>query len=276
MSRAVAIMSVVTLLAAVPALAQEAAPGPGTVEVTIIPGGATFFTSKGAGPEFGNYTYGGALAVNFNRYVGIEGEVGGTIGIAQDLTFRGSYGTGFLPPSINQIVPGNPTSTTATLIDPKRGSISAATGPFDLVTGGNPTLVPEESRSWSFGMIFTPRFVENLRVSIDYTNIQKTDEIGTFASVQQALDLEDLIPGRITRAPLNAQDQALGYTAGAVQRTRPDDGPLAHRVEGRGREQEDLSRDGRQVVHARRTAADHVPGAVHQPDPQQRQGRRRH
>jgi Outer membrane protein beta-barrel domain len=90
MSRAVAIMSVVTLLAAVPAFAQEATPGPGTVEVTIIPGGATFFTSKDAGPEFGNYTYGGALAVNFNRYVGIEGEVGGTVGIAQDLTFRGS------------------------------------------------------------------------------------------------------------------------------------------------------------------------------------------
>jgi hypothetical protein len=90
MSRAVAIMSVVTLLAAVPAFAQEVAPGPGTVEVTIIPGGATFFMSKGAGPEFGNYTYGGALAVNFNRYVGIEGEVGGTVGIVQDLTFRGS------------------------------------------------------------------------------------------------------------------------------------------------------------------------------------------
>jgi Outer membrane protein beta-barrel domain len=90
MSRAVAIMSVVTLLAAVPAFAQEVAPGPGTVEVTIIPGGGTFFTSKGEGPDFGNYTYGGALAVNFNRYVGIEGEVGGTVGIAQDLTFRGT------------------------------------------------------------------------------------------------------------------------------------------------------------------------------------------
>src|SRR5262245_23400211 len=89
MSRAVAILSVVTVLAAVPAFAQESAPGPGTVEVTVIPGGATFFTSKGAGPDFGSYTYGGAVAFNFNRYVGIEGEVGGTVGVAQDLTFGG-------------------------------------------------------------------------------------------------------------------------------------------------------------------------------------------
>jgi Outer membrane protein beta-barrel domain len=90
MSRVVAIMSVAAILAAGPAFAQEVAPGPGTVEVTLIPGGATFFTSKDAGPEFGNYTYGGAVALNFNRYVGIEGEAGGTVGIAQDLTFRGS------------------------------------------------------------------------------------------------------------------------------------------------------------------------------------------
>ena len=90
MSRLVAIISMGAILAAVPAFAQEVAPGPGTVEVTIIPGGATVFTSKDAGPKFGNYTYGGAVALNFNRYVGIEGEAGGTVGRAQDLTFSGS------------------------------------------------------------------------------------------------------------------------------------------------------------------------------------------
>jgi len=79
--------SVMLLLAAVPASAQEVSTSPGTIEVTIIPGGATFFTSKGQGPEFGNYTYGGAVTYTINRFVGIEGEVGGTAGIAQDLHF---------------------------------------------------------------------------------------------------------------------------------------------------------------------------------------------
>lgn len=74
------------LFGAAQAMAQETAPGPGTLEVTVTPAGATFFTSQGSSPEFGNYTYGGALTYNINRIVGIEGEVGGTAGIAQDLT----------------------------------------------------------------------------------------------------------------------------------------------------------------------------------------------
>ena len=73
------------VLTAAPSFAQEVAPGPGTLEVTVIPAGGTFFTSKGSNPDFGNYTYGGAVAVNFTRFVGIEGELGGTTGIAQDL-----------------------------------------------------------------------------------------------------------------------------------------------------------------------------------------------
>jgi hypothetical protein len=72
--------------------AQEATPGPGAVQVTIIPGGATFFTEgKNAnGPSFGNYDLGAGLAVNFNRYVGIEGEVSGALGISQDLQLGGA------------------------------------------------------------------------------------------------------------------------------------------------------------------------------------------
>jgi hypothetical protein len=71
--------------------AQEAAPGPGTVAVTIIPGGATFFTesNNAKGPSFGNYGLGGAVEVNFTRYVGVEGEVTGALGITQNLTQGG-------------------------------------------------------------------------------------------------------------------------------------------------------------------------------------------
>jgi hypothetical protein len=69
--------------------AQETSPGPGTVEVTVIPGGATFFTSGDHGTEFGNYNLGGALTYNINRIVGVEGEVVGSLGIAQDLQVGG-------------------------------------------------------------------------------------------------------------------------------------------------------------------------------------------
>src|SRR4029077_1739841 len=59
-------------------------------EVTVIPGGGTFFTSKNGAPKFGDYTLGGAMTYNINRVVGIEGEVGGSVGVAQDLAFGGS------------------------------------------------------------------------------------------------------------------------------------------------------------------------------------------
>jgi hypothetical protein len=82
------------LIGASGALAQsrESTPGPGLVEVTIIPGGGTFFTESkdSRGPSFGNYDLGGSVAVNFNRYVGVEGEVSGAIGISQTLDFGGA------------------------------------------------------------------------------------------------------------------------------------------------------------------------------------------
>jgi hypothetical protein len=124
MTRAIGIwFSVLSVLAAAPASAQELSAGPGTVEVTLIPGGGTFFTSKGQAPEFGSYTYGGALTYNVNRFVGIEGEVGGTAGIVQDLNFGGT--------TANLKTPNSLTYTGNVVI-------SAATGhsvvPF--VTGG--------------------------------------------------------------------------------------------------------------------------------------------
>jgi hypothetical protein len=73
------------------AYAQESTAGPAPVVVTIIPGGATFFTEgkNTKGPSFGNYDLGAGVTVNVNRFVGVEGEVSGALGIAQDLTLTG-------------------------------------------------------------------------------------------------------------------------------------------------------------------------------------------
>ena len=89
MKRLIAILLTVTAIgAATPAFAQESAPGPGKVVITVIPAGATFFTEakdSTLGPSFGSYDLGGSVTVNFNRYVGIEGEVSGAIGVPQSL-----------------------------------------------------------------------------------------------------------------------------------------------------------------------------------------------
>ena len=73
------------------AQSEESSPGPGRLEITVIPGGATFFTEgkDTQGPSFGNYDLGAGVGVNFNRYVGVEGEVSGLIGVSQSLDFAG-------------------------------------------------------------------------------------------------------------------------------------------------------------------------------------------
>jgi hypothetical protein len=86
------LLAIVGVAGATQAYAQEsAAAGPGPVVVTIIPGGATFFTegTEAKGPSFGNYDLGAGVTVNFNRFIGIEGEVSGALGITQDLTLPG-------------------------------------------------------------------------------------------------------------------------------------------------------------------------------------------
>jgi hypothetical protein len=86
------LLAVAGITSASQAYAQESAAGPAPVVVTIIPGGATFFTEgkDAGGPSFGNYDLGGAVTVNINRFVGIEGEVSGALGVTQDLALGGA------------------------------------------------------------------------------------------------------------------------------------------------------------------------------------------
>jgi hypothetical protein len=84
-----ALLVLAGLASSTPARAQDTTRPVGhTVVVSVIPGGGTFFTTgkNNGGPSFGNYSLGGAVAVNLTRVVGIEGEFGGTVGITQAVT----------------------------------------------------------------------------------------------------------------------------------------------------------------------------------------------
>jgi hypothetical protein len=91
MKRWIAVMVTVVGLTGASAFAQEVKQAPGRANVTIIPAGGVFFTEgkNNKGPSFGDYGLGGAFDVNFNRYVGVEAEVSGAIGVAQDLKLTG-------------------------------------------------------------------------------------------------------------------------------------------------------------------------------------------
>jgi Outer membrane protein beta-barrel domain len=94
--------------------AQDLAPGPGTLEVTVMPAGGIFFTSKDAAPSFGNYTLGGVVTHNINQIISVEGEVSGSLGISQDLDFGGVTTDAKSPNTLNysgNVVVSMPTHT---------------------------------------------------------------------------------------------------------------------------------------------------------------------
>ena len=87
MRRIAVLLTTALIVGAGCAYAQEASPGPGTVEVSYIPAGAAFFTSRKGSPSFGNYGFGSAVTFRINRFVGIEGEIGSMIATTSDLQF---------------------------------------------------------------------------------------------------------------------------------------------------------------------------------------------
>ncbi len=123
-----------------------------------------------------------------------------------DVTLRASFGTGFLPPSLTQVAQIESLQSSSFNTDPKRGNTSVYVDtPFTNFNGGGPGLRPEQSESWSAGMILTPRIAPGLRLSVDYTKIDKVDEIQN-PGAQFILDNEDRLPGRIVRGPTRVGD----------------------------------------------------------------------
>ncbi len=163
------------------------------------------YTTHGTAPNFRSVPSLQGPFPEFARHTGEVASNDHTVGVRympfQDLALRASVGTGFLPPSVSQVVsnvfPAFSFGSFGT--DPKRGGTQMdANGSFDYIYGGNPDLQPELSDNLSLGMIFTPRWAPGLRLSVDYTRIKKVDEIQS-ASEQYFLDNEDFLPGRIVR-----------------------------------------------------------------------------
>lgn len=113
----------------------------------------------------------------------------------EGIVFRGSYATGFLPPSIVETGYFE-SQVTFTRPDPLRGN-STERYTITAISGlGSENLKPETSETFSAGVILTP--VEGLRISADYTQIKKEDEIGVIP-YDYLLANPDLFPGRVVR-----------------------------------------------------------------------------
>ncbi len=123
-------------------------------------------------------------------------------------TLRASYGEGFVAPNYSQLAEPTLSATLMTITDPKRGNEQNTE--VAALTGGNPDLIPEESKSVNIGWVFTPDFAPDLRWSLDYYHIKKDNNISNL-SAQQILADEATYGYRVTRA--SASD---GFSVGRV------------------------------------------------------------
>jgi len=151
------------------------------------------------------------------------------------LMARASFASGVLPPAAGQIGPSTTQYTTdpaiyASLtglkvlrtpetspVDSRRNNERLGiSGAYSVISGGSPDLKAERARSLSAGVVLTP--LRHLRMSLDYTRIDKHQEIVRFHNGEASyfLQNETLYPGRVVRAPLTDADRAKGYSVGAI------------------------------------------------------------
>ena len=62
-------------------------------------------------------------------------------------------------------------------------ALDSPAGQYNFLQGGNSQLSPEDADTYSYGVVFTPRFAPGLAVTIDYFDIKIDNTISTFGSI---------------------------------------------------------------------------------------------
>src|SRR5881398_2658967 len=119
------------------------------------------------------------------------------------LTLRASYSEGFHAPTLPDLTPAGTegfASFPDDLHDPK-GSTPDGTG-VPVIMVGNPLLKPEVAYEWSYGAIYTAKWLKGLTLSADFWHIDLRS-IASFVGPQFILDFEKSFPGLVHRDPTN-------------------------------------------------------------------------
>lgn len=107
------------------------------------------------------------------------------------------------------------------------GALDSPAGQYNLLSGGNPNLNPEEADTYTYGVVWTPSFVPGFNLSVDYFDIQVdglVSSVGALNTLNLCYGQNDAAAcGRITR---NAGGQ-LWVGTGVVQDLNNNIGGLA-------------------------------------------------
>lgn len=140
------------------------------------------------------------LSVRHDQYSDFGNTTNPRLGLTWDMTdsisVRGSIGTAFRAPSLNQINPGvNSTLTRTTYqVHPDLAAEFPITlpgvGQTDLFTRGGmtPNLGPEEADMWSVGVDLTPVQIDGLTINLSYYEVEYENRIENVPNATTALN----------------------------------------------------------------------------------------
>jgi iron complex outermembrane receptor protein len=130
------------------------------------------------------------------------------------LKFRGTYGTSFRAPLLNDLNPVPFQVVPLPEFDPSSGGVTNTLAIF----GGNPNLKPEKARTWTAGLDFTTPLLPEFHINATYYDIHFTDLI---TDPEFSVDVTDVLsqeavlgPAIIQRNPSAARVQQLAATPG--------------------------------------------------------------
>ncbi len=137
------------------------------------------------------------LAVRYDKY---NGAVGSTTDpqataswapVDDQFKVRASAGKSFIAPQLYALYgPIQSGSTAAITYSPVGGGTKNVQ--FNQTGGANPNLKPVTAKSWSTGFVFTPKAVDGLSVTVDFSDINEKAIVGNVAAVTIVQSVETL------------------------------------------------------------------------------------
>jgi iron complex outermembrane receptor protein len=112
------------------------------------------------------------------------------------LTLRGSYTEAFHAPTLAELTPAS-SQNFPLVVDP----FSSATEPqVEERLVGNPFLHPEVAYEWTYGAVYTPKWLKGLTLSADWWHIDMRDIVTTLGA---QFIISNNLPGLVFRNPTN-------------------------------------------------------------------------
>jgi iron complex outermembrane receptor protein len=123
------------------------------------------------------------------------------------LTLRGTYSEAFHAPTVIESSPAGG-EIFAEIRDPKH---LTPENNVEVLIGGNPLLLPETAYEWSYGAVYSPKWIKGLTLSADWWHIDLRNAGGDVGP-QFIVDHESEFPGFVIRDETGAIKRVLNRT----------------------------------------------------------------